>query len=283
MGETEQKELLDVFLQAAARFSVRKMVCETPHGIFMIDTKDKEIGRSLLVRGEFEFEEKCCWFDFIPGGSDKQFIDIGANIGTTSIPLALNNCIGQVHAFEPDPDNFHLLEYNIGANKLSQRIHAHQCAISNVCGTVRFELSKDNFGDHRVRYQDQPGGSYGEVLRSTIEVPCMTLDEMVLRNTIDLGKIAAIKSDTQGSEGYVLEGASALLLERIPWIIEFWPYGIKRSGFNPVRFCEIVSSSFTTFIEFKPGASVRHRPVNEFPHLFAEYPETSFCNLILLP
>lgn len=122
MGEQEKKELLDAFLQTAAQFNVRKMVCETPHGTFMVDVRDKEIGRSLLVRGEFEFDEKRDWFDFITGGSDKLLIDIGANIGTTSIPLALNNNISRIHAFEPDPNNFHLLEYNIHANNLGERI-----------------------------------------------------------------------------------------------------------------------------------------------------------------
>lgn len=283
MGEQEKKELLDAFLQTATQFNVRKLVCETPHGTFMVDARDKEIGRSLLVRGEFEFDEKRGWFDFITGGSDKLLIDIGENIGTTSIPLALNNNIGRIHAFEPDPNNFHLFEYNIRANNLQERIQAIQCAISNFCGTARFELSKDNFGDHRVRYQEVSGGNYGEDQRRTIEVPCMTLDEMVRRSAIDPGTIAAVKADTQGSEGYVLDGAPTLLQARIPWIIEFWPYGIKRSGFDQTRFCEIVSHSFSTFIEFRPGASVRQRPVGEFPRLFSEYTETRFCNLILLP
>ncbi len=113
MGEQEKKELLDAFLQTTAQFNVRKLVCETPHGIFMVDVRDKEIGKSLMLRGEFEFDEKRDWFDFITGGSNKQFVDIGANIGTTSIPLAINNFIGRIYAFEPDPNNFHLFEYNI--------------------------------------------------------------------------------------------------------------------------------------------------------------------------
>lgn len=283
MVEQGKKELLEVLIQDAAQFNISKLVCETSHGTFMVDIRDKEIGQSLMVHGEFEYMEKCAWFEYIAGGSNKVFIDIGANIGTTTVPLLLDNYVGKVIAFEPDPNNFHMLSYNIASNNLQDRVVAHQCAISNACGNVRFELSRNNFGDHRVRYQDIPTGSYGEALRSTIEVPCMTLDEMMNRCAIDLSSIAAIKSDTQGSEGYVLEGATNALKARIPWIIEFWPYGIQRSGFNQNRFVSIVACAFSSFIEFKPGASVRHRPISEFNQLFTGYTGTSFCNIILIP
>jgi FkbM family methyltransferase len=274
---------LDAFLQEASRFHIRRVVCETPHGIFMVDPRDKEIGRSLLVHGEFEYHEKRDWFEFIPKSSDKLFVDIGANIGTTSIPILLDKCVGRVLAFEPDPDNFHLLQYNIGANGLGNRITAVQCALSNSSGTVRFERSAENFGDHRVRYQDLPGGSYNEGTRTTIEVPCMTLDDILGREAIDAGRIAAVKCDTQGSEGFILEGAQKLLQSKIPWIIEFWPYGLQRAGFDRARFVSLVSGAFATFVEFKPGAPARRRPTGDIGRLFGEYPGTSFCNLILMP
>ena len=40
--------------------------------------------------------------------------------------------------------------------------------------------------------------------------------------------------DTQGHEGHVLSGASRLIQANVPIVIEFWPYGLKRSGGYPL-------------------------------------------------
>lgn len=278
-----KKQLYDVIVPSAAFLNISQVVCDTPHGKYMVDIRDREIGGSIIVHGEFEYQEKCGWFDYVSGGTDKLFIDIGANIGTSSIPLLLDNRIGQALVFEPDPNNLSMLDYNRRCNGLYERMYIEPVAISNFRGTARFELSVNNFGDHRVRYRDLPSGSYGEPARQLIEVPCITLDEILRTKNVDLAKIALIKSDTQGSEGHVLEGARDVLEARIPWVIEFWPYGIDRSGFDRNKLIAIVSGAFSRFIEFKPGTSPQFRPIAEFGNLFAEYGGTAFANLMLLP
>lgn len=278
-----KKQLYDVIVPAAAFLNISQVVCDTPHGKYMVDIRDREIGGSIIVHGEFEYQEKCGWFDYVAGGTNKLFIDIGANIGTSAIPLLLDNRIGQALVFEPDPNNLFMLDYNRRCNGLYERMYIEPVAISNFRGTARFELSVNNFGDHRVRYRDLPSGSYGESARQLIEVPCITLDEVLRSKNVDLAKIALIKSDTQGSEGQVLEGARDVLEARIPWVIEFWPYGIDRSGFDRNKLIAIVSGAFSRFIEFKPGMSPQFRPIAEFSNLFAEYGGTAFANLMLLP
>ncbi len=278
-----KRQLYDAMIPDAAFLNIGQVVCDTPHGKYMVDLRDREIGGSLIVHGEFEYQEKCGWFDYVAGGPDTLFIDIGANIGTSSIPLLLDNRIGQALVFEPDPNNLSMLDYNRRCNGLYERMYIEPVAISNFRGTARFELSGNNFGDHRVHYRDLPSGSYGESARQLIEVPCITLDEVLRSKNVDLAKVALIKSDTQGSEGQVLEGARAVLEARIPWVIEFWPYGIDRSGFDRNKLIAIVSGAFSRFIELKPGASPQLRPIAEFSNLFMEYGGTAFTNLMLLP
>lgn len=278
-----KRQLYDAMVHAAALLNIGQVVCDTPNGKYMVDLRDREIGGSLIVHGEFEYQEKCGWFDYVTGGPDKLFIDIGANIGTSSIPLLRDNLVGHALAFEPDPNNLSMLDYNCKCNNLQTRVQIEPVAISNFKGTARFELSADNFGDHRVHYCDLPNGNYGESARRIIEVSCITLDEVLKSKNIDLAKVSLIKSDTQGSEGQVLEGARHVLEARIPWVIEFWPYGIDRSGFDRNKLIAIVSGAFSRFVEFKPGSAPRFRPIAEFNSLFAEYGGTAFTNLMLLP
>jgi FkbM family methyltransferase len=283
MNDNPNKEHLEALIASAAAFNVSHLVCHTPHGIFMVDPRDSEIGRSLLLKGEFEYAEKRRWFEYIAPNPQGMLIDIGANIGTTSVPLLLDNLVGSVISFEPDPNNFSMLQYNFTANGLSSRATALNCALSSSAGTLKFELSASNFGDHRIHYRDFPGGNYGEASRNIINVPTFTLDQIIEQGSIDLSKCIAIKSDTQGSEGHILKGASTTLKAKLPWIIEFWPYGIQRTGFLKNDFIDIVTANFSSFIEFKPDNSIVKSPIKEFYRLFVTYVSTQFCNLILLP
>ena len=57
-------------------------------------------------------------------GGHRVWIDIGANLGTLSIALALANPTARGWAFEPNPVTFAFLQRNIHANGLADRIHA---------------------------------------------------------------------------------------------------------------------------------------------------------------
>ena len=255
---------VDFLLKGLNQYKICKVVRETPHGIFMVDPTDGLIGRALISYGEFEYQEKRDWFKYIPAGKlDSIFIDIGANIGTTSIPLILDNLVGKTIAIEPDPNNFYLFSYNIKANDLEDHITPIQCALNNFCGTVKFEKSVDNYGDHRVRYKDNSNGYYNENNRKVIDVSCMTLDSLVKQYLIDIDKVIAVKCDTQGSEGFIMEGAKVFLQTKLPWIIEFSPYLFQRSGYDREKFIDMISDNFSEFIELNPYGKVERHKNND--------------------
>ena len=52
---------------------------------------------------------------------------------------------------EPEPDNFRYLQINILLNKLTDRTICLNSGVSDHTGICDFELSKDNYGDHRVK------------------------------------------------------------------------------------------------------------------------------------
>jgi FkbM family methyltransferase len=281
----QRRHLLNLIAQAAGELRMKRIVCETNHGDFMVDIKDTDIGHSLLAEGEYGYREMLRFFDYVHLDPQKHgFVDIGANIGTTSIPLALDGRFTTIAAFEPDPNNFHMLDYNVKINNLGNVIKPFNLALGSRQGEVEFELSADNFGDHRVRYKDPGAGSYNEAMRRRISVTCTTLDTMVENSSIDISNVALIKSDTQGSEGHVLKGAHNVLARRaIPWVIEFWPYGLDRSGIPREEIAAIVKGNFSTFVELKEDGTAKQNMVEHFPELFARYDGVRWCNLVLLP
>ena len=71
--------------------------------------------------------------------------DLGANIGYITLILAdLVGKNGRVYAVEPSPRNFEILTKNIELNNCTDRISAHQLAISDKDGTTSFFLSSSS-------------------------------------------------------------------------------------------------------------------------------------------
>jgi FkbM family methyltransferase len=136
------------------------------------------------------------------GGS---YIDIGANIGLTAIPVAQNP---RVHclAIEPEPQNFANLCVNIAENCPYNNVEVRRLAVFVRRQKLSLELSSGNLGDHRLRIGEKTG-QYGEERRATIDVEAMPLDEIAA----NLNGPLAVKIDTQGAEPLVVLGVKRLL------------------------------------------------------------------------
>ncbi len=161
-------------------------------------------------------------------GKIELLIDVGANLGHICIPIVKRGMAERAIAFEPDADNFRICSANILINDLARHIVLHNTALgSRMDESLQFELSEDNFGDHRVRVSDADG-FYAEASREVITTRSTTLDYFFPelpspRNTL-------VWMDVQGYEGHVLSGARKLLAQKTPMGFEFWPYGLSRAN-----------------------------------------------------
>jgi FkbM family methyltransferase len=153
------------------------------------------------------------------------YLDVGANIGLTLIPIARNaavNCI----AFEPNPDNFRFLEENVAVNCEFQNVSLHNLALFDKDALLPMELSEGHSGDHRLLV----GGSVDlmeESTRRRIDVRAVRLDSLL---PCPPRRPFGVKIDTQGAEPFVVAGGSTLLASADFMAIEFWPYSMKRMG-----------------------------------------------------
>lgn len=158
-------------------------------------------------------------------------LDIGANIGYyTLIAAKLVGENGQVYAFEPDPDNFALLEKNVEINGYKNVVLV-QKAVSNKTGKIKLYLCEDNKGDHRI-YNSHDG-------RQSIEIEAIRLDDYFKDYN---GKIDFIKIDIQGAEEGAIQGMLNLLEKNktVKIVTEFWPIGLRRFGIEPEEYLKLL-------------------------------------------
>jgi FkbM family methyltransferase len=206
------------------------LISNCQHEVFIVSPSDKVIARDVFIeKSPYDFE-KFQLVNSLLGANHKRttLIDIGANIGTICIPAITRGIFHKAVAIEPEPFNFNILAANIAINDLNEKIQLHNVALGVAKDEfVIFELSDINYGDHRVQAKNNGIELVSESARKTIKVKSTTLDHLIGTNN---PSDTLIWMDVQGFEGYVLAGASDAMSKQIPICLEFWPYGLNRSG-----------------------------------------------------
>tara|TARA_B100000795_G_C22781364_1_gene432459 strand:+ start:213 stop:1121 length:909 start_codon:yes stop_codon:yes gene_type:complete len=220
------------------------VITKTKEGLYyVINTSDDVIGRSIFINKQSYGSQNLIKALELVGKHKSTILDVGANIGTIGISGISHGYFAKCMAFEPEPNNFKLLQTNVNINELSEKFELRNEALSNITDRVLdFELSNNNFGDHRVRIKNIPGFLHEEN-RKLISVNANTLDH-VLRD-YDLSE-CFLFMDTQGHEGHILSGALKLIDASVPIVTEFWPYGLKRSNGLDMFYKALSASKYTT-------------------------------------
>ena len=254
------------------------LTVKTQQGLLTVSSADKVIGKSLYCRGEYELD----WVRRVarlleehgrlpPSGSGA-VLDIGANMGVISIGLLKDGLFHRAIALEPDPGNFALLDRNVRQNGLEARFACLAYAASDREARLQFELSGDNYGDHRVRTGAGAGGErYDESGRAVIEVPAAPLDQLLGLVPADFAEhVALVWIDVQGHEGQVFKGGGRFFRRDIPVQAEIWPYGIRRAGMDAGGFCALAQELWPYYWLLENDAFVRHS-IADLPALFARF------------
>jgi FkbM family methyltransferase len=193
----------------------------------LLHVVEKDIWVSgMIARGQPYEPFETQWIHYLVRPGDVA-LDIGAHIGYYTVLLSeLVGPHGRVFAFEPDPTNFAILQQNLVLNRCAN-VTAYNLALSNQNNHVSLFLSGDNAGDHRIWQPDEP--------RPSVSVQAIVLDDFWAEAT---WKVDFVKMDIQGAEGVALHGMRQLLSRqrKMALVSEFWPFGLKRSGWSPGQF-----------------------------------------------
>ncbi|MGB7547193.1 MAG: FkbM family methyltransferase [Terracidiphilus sp.] len=235
---------------------------------FLVSSQDKSIGREVFITTEFEFDNLVKALNLIGGKFHRQMlIDVGANIGSISIPAIKRNMFENAIAIEPDPFNYSLLVSNIHINGLADKITTHNLALGAREEDLVLVLSDTNYGHHHIKISDAKS-SYDAAFKKSIVVKSGTFDGIV--GAIDPA-CTLIWMDTEGYEGKILEGAAKALENNPPLVLEFVPYGMALSGSFSSLKQAILGAGYTRFYDLSLDMSptpVSTESLDELYHKF---------------
>jgi len=233
-------ELLDHLVCIEARLGVVPKkgydyeLAATKDGYMLTFSADMVIGKWLRDTGSFQEQDIDKAIDLLEKNNfnvaRESFLDVGANIGTHTVH-ALKNGFRQAICVEADPDNFRLLKINQLLNDVESRCLNICAAASSEAGHVEIEMSPTNYGDHRIAIKkEHEKNMHSENSWVRKKIKKLTLDEIIKSADLKFSEVSFAWIDTQGHEGHVLSGAPDFLASPTPFIAEFWPYGLERSG-----------------------------------------------------
>lgn len=179
---------------------------------------EDHISQHIQKYGLYEKERLLLLNALLDKLTDPVVLDIGANIGNHS--LAFSTKAKQVHAFEPIPEVFSLMEKNIAQNNI-QNIVVHNIALSDTEDEATIYMVKE--GNVGMSSFDKRGDEV-----EPVQVFKQIGDIFVENNGIN--KIDFIKIDVEAHEYYVIKGLMNSIRKHKPIITLEWndPLTIER-------------------------------------------------------
>lgn len=183
----------------------------------------KWIGKPYQKDPYLNFAETC-----LSGKDCPTVVDIGANIGTTVLPLAKQFPKGTFYAVEPHPIPASRFIKNCWNNHLSNVIFIN-AAIGQKEGFAQIYTCPSNSGGHRLTGFDQRNDLIKSQLDS-IRVPVLPLKKLFQNFSIQSCDL--LKIDVEGYEYFVLSSLEDLLHPtKVSNIVcEYGPEGMRAAG-----------------------------------------------------
>ncbi len=178
----------DVFLRNGIKFRIRP------------ETNDKTILNEIWIKKLYTpkgFEIR----------RDDTVIDIGAHIGFFTIFAAYHAKKGIVYSFEPEPENFNLLKYNVKENKL-KNVKIFNYGVAKETCVKRLYISTLNKAAHSVEIKEDQKNYVTVRMKSLSKI----LDN--IKKPIDFLKI-----DCEGCEYEILINLGRKYFEKIKKIV----------------------------------------------------------------
>ena len=183
------------------------------------DTSDQNICRLISVRDEYNLGAS----EFVGVA-----IDIGAHIGSVTVPLLIDNPDLHVVAIEPVPENLEVLRENVRLNEVGDRATVLPIA-AGAEGMVPIE--------HGYRGWHRHVGNLGDGRAEHCE-NIMSMPFAAIRRTVGGTRIALLKIDCEGCEWEVLADPD---IWRAQVIVGEFHTPTQEEGFRRVR--ELIGGS----------------------------------------
>lgn len=177
---------------------------------------------------------------------ESNVVEVGANLGLHTVPLAKFADRSAVICFEPQRIVFQILSANAALNNLTN-VFAYRAGVSDETGVIDIESSDYaqpwNYGSFSLaKGMSTEGAFHGAVTTESVQV--VSLD--TFQHVKDLPSLDLLKIDAKGHEIQVLRGAENLIARHQPVLFvenNNAQHGddliahIKKIGYAPYWFC----------------------------------------------
>ncbi len=183
-------------------------------------------------------------------------IDIGANIGHTTVQMALaSGATGLTLGFDPNPYVFEVLSINAGLNPELTHIKAHNLAITDTEADFFYNSSEASFNNGGI--SSESNNKHGKYSLNT-KVKGINLERFLEKEYPDsIGKLKFIKIDTEGYDKEIIKSIASLLLKHKPIIVsECFGKNTSEEKFEQFEVLHNLGYSLYYFSEFNTNAEI---------------------------
>lgn len=214
--------MFDYLKQSFARKKARRVFSKYPYEVTSFQLandglvqfanwKNPLVSPKQITQSEINFVRR-----FAPKGSF--CVDIGANIGDTTVPMALAvGKEGLTLGFDPNPMVFEILEANARLNPDKTNIVPVPYAVMEEAGEFYYASSEASFGNGGLSAdENNPHGKF----RLEHKVKGVNLEQYLNEHYADwLPKLSLIKVDVEGFDKDVLRSITSLVARNKPVLI----------------------------------------------------------------
>lgn len=205
----------EIPLTKGERQSIRRIHDEFESEVFKLGNK-MICGKYILPENTY-IETSVFWYkngmeQLKNKGSvgNKAIIDAGGYIGDSALVFS-EFFNGDIYCFEAEENNFSNIHKVLQWNGVENVVPVNM-ALMDRTGVVEFYPGKEDICDYNSIYQNKLG-SYKE---EKVEVPCISIDDFVDKNNLEVG---LIKADVEGAEKKLIEGARNTIAKQHPTLI----------------------------------------------------------------
>ena len=255
-----RRTILETLIRQFSPENVFADFCRTPQmrGLTVVGENgfvEGPIGDRIVIwryaaRGTWASATVNLFREFFTPQTSGTFIDIGANVGLSLLPIAKLGTVA-CHAFEPEPENFRFLRRNVLTAGVSPRCQLHQVALFDKSGEIDFAVSALNAGAHRIT---AAADGLEDHHWRTIKVKAYSLDSYL--QTEKLASPLGIKIDAEGGEAAILRGGRNMLSRAGLLIFEFSPSTIHRVGADGREFTRFLRDNFREATIYSDDAGI---------------------------
>ncbi|SFP71205.1 FkbM family methyltransferase [Hymenobacter arizonensis] len=183
-------------------------------------------------------------------------IDIGANIGHTTVQMSLaSGAKGLTLGFDPNPYVYEILSENAGLNPEHTRIDALNLAISEEDNEFFYNSSEASFNKGGISLESD--NKHGKYALST-KVKGVNLEQFLEKEYPDyLGRLKLIKIDTEGYDKEIIRSISGLLKKYKPVVItECFGKNKPEEKYEQFELLKELGYSMYYFADFNTNAEI---------------------------